>query len=46
MKQIENLYTDYEDMNLLIEMSEEDSDEETIKGIEEELDRFSEDFEL
>ena len=45
MKQIENLYTDYEDMNLLIEMSEEDSDEETIKGIEEELDRFSEDFE-
>ncbi|HAX50861.1 MAG TPA: peptide chain release factor 2 [Lachnospiraceae bacterium] len=45
VKQIENLYTDYEDMNLLIEMSEEDSDEETIKGIEEELDRFSEDFE-
>lgn len=45
VEQIEELYTNYEDMELLIEMSEEDSDEETIKGIEEELDRFSEEFE-
>ena len=45
VKQIEELYTNYEDMGILIEMSEEDSDEETIKGIEEELDRFSEEFE-
>ncbi|WP_207644089.1 peptide chain release factor 2 [Clostridium sp. C105KSO13] len=45
VKQIEDLYTGYEDMNLLIEISEEDSDEETVKGIEEELNSFSEKFE-
>ncbi len=45
VKQIETMYTDYEDMGLLIEMSEEDSDDETIKGIEEELSRFADEFE-
>ena len=45
VKQIEQLYGDHEDIGLLIEMSEEDSDEETIKGIEEELARFEEEFE-
>lgn len=45
VKQIETLYMDYEDISLLIEMSEEDSDGETVKGIEEELDRFGEEFE-
>ena len=45
VKQIEQLYGDHEDIGLLIEMSEEDPDEETIKGIEEELARFEEEFE-
>ena len=37
VEQIEKLYSDYEDLSLLIEMSEEDADEETVSGIEEEL---------
>ena len=37
VKQIEQLYSDYEDMKLLIEMSEEEPDEDTSKEIEEEL---------
>ena len=45
VKQIEQLYGDHEDIGLLIEMSEEDPDEETIKGVEEELARFEEEFE-
>ena len=45
MEQIERLYTDYEDLGLLIEMSEEDVDNETAKGIEEELVQFEEEFE-
>ena len=45
VKQIEQLYADYEDLGLLIEMSEEDADNETVKGIEEELGQFEEEFE-
>ena len=45
VKQIEQLYVDHEDIGLLIEMSEEEPDDETIGGIEEELDRFEEEFE-
>lgn len=45
VKQIEQLYADHEDIGLLIEMSEDDPDDETIGGIEEELDRFEEEFE-
>ena len=45
VEQIEKLYTDYEDMSLLIEMSEEDTDEETVAGIEEELEQFEKRFE-
>lgn len=45
VKQIEKLYSDYDDMMLLIEMSEEETDEETIKGIEEELEQFEASFE-
>ena len=33
VKEIEKLYSDYEDMLLLIEMSEEEPDEETLKEI-------------
>ena len=40
VEQIEKLYSDYEDLSLLIEMSEEDADEETVSGIEEELKQF------
>lgn len=45
VEQIEKLYTDYEDMSLLIEMSEGEADEETVSGIEEELAQFEETFE-
>ena len=44
VRQIEQMFSDYEDM-LLIEMSEEEPDEETITEIQEELDRFSKEFE-
>lgn len=44
VKQIEKLYADYDDIGLLIEMSEEDTDEETVKGIEAELTLFEEEF--
>ena len=37
VKEIEKLYSDYEDMMLLIEMSEEEDSEETAEEIEEEL---------
>lgn len=37
--------TDYEDLGLLIEMSEEEPDEDTINEIQEELERFVEEFE-
>ena len=37
LKEIEKLYSDYEDMMLLIEMSEEEDSEETAEEIEEEL---------
>ena len=36
VKQIEQLFSNYEDMKLLIEMSEEEGDEETSHEIEEE----------
>lgn len=45
MKQIEGLYTDYDDLGLFIEMSEEDQDESGLQGIQEELARFEEEFE-
>lgn len=45
VKQIEQMYADYEDIGLLIEMSEEEPDDETIAGIQEELTRFTEEFE-
>ena len=45
VKEIEKLYSDYEDMLLLIEMSAEDPDEDTIQEIEEELSAFEEKFE-
>ena len=45
VKQIEQMFSDYEDMQLLIEMSEEDPDEDTIAELEEELERFKEEFE-
>lgn len=45
MKQIEQMYTDYEDIGLLIEMSEEEQDDDTIAEIQEELERFITEFE-
>ena len=45
VKEIEKLYSDYEDMFLLIEMSEEETDGETVQEIEEELSGFEEKFE-
>ncbi len=45
MKQIEQMYADYEDLGLLIEMSEEDPDEDTISEIQEDLERFQSEFE-
>lgn len=45
VKQIEQMYTDYEDIGLLIEMSEEEPDDGTIAEIQEELERFVSEFE-
>ena len=45
VKQIETMFSDYEDIGLLIEMSEEEPDEDTITEIQEELERFKEEFE-
>ncbi|MDO4598851.1 MAG: peptide chain release factor 2 [[Ruminococcus] gnavus] len=45
VKQIEQMFADYEDIGLLIEMSQEESEEETAQEIEEELLRFEEEFE-
>lgn len=45
VKQIEQLYTGYEEIGLLIEMSEEEPDEDTIAEIQEELEAFKETFE-
>ena len=45
VKQIEQLFSNYEDMKLLIEMSEEEGDEETSNEIEEELEAFEATFE-
>ncbi len=45
VKEIEELFASHEDLGLLIEMSEEDADDETIQGIEEELSEFEEKFE-
>ena len=39
------MYVDYEDIGLLIEMSEEEPDDETIEEIREDLERFQEEFE-
>ena len=45
VKQIEQMFADYEDIGLLIEMSQEEQDEETVQEIEEELLRFESEFE-
>ena len=45
VKQIEKLYSDYDDLVLLVDMGEEQMDEETVRGLEEELDIFAEEFE-
>ena len=45
VKKIEKMYVDYEDIGLLIEMSEEEPDDETIEEIREDLERFQEEFE-
>ena len=45
VKQIEQMFADYEDIGLLIEMSQEESEEEAAQEIEEELLRFEEEFE-
>ena len=45
VEEIEKLYSDYDDMMLLIEMSHEDADEETVHEIEEELEQFEKKFE-
>lgn len=45
MKRVEKLDTDYEDIGVLIEMSEEDGDEDTVAEIEAELASFEEEFE-
>ena len=39
------MYADYEDIGLLIEMSEEEPDDETIEEIREDLERFQEELE-
>lgn len=45
VKQIEQLFSDHEDLLLLIEMSEEEPDDDTIGEIEEEFERFKGEFE-
>ena len=40
VEEIEKLYSDYDDMMLLIEMSQEDADEETVQEIEDEMEQF------
>lgn len=45
VKQIEQMFADYEDIGLLIEMSEEEPDDDTIQEIQEDLERFKEEFE-
>ena len=45
VKEIEQLFADYDDMELLIEMSEEEPDEETSEEIREELESFEAKFE-
>ena len=45
VEEIEKLYSDYDDMMLLIEMSQEDADEETVQEIEEEMEQFEKKFE-
>ena len=45
VKQIEGMFADHEDLGLLIEMSEEEPDEDTIAEIQEELERFKAEFE-
>ena len=39
------MFTDYEDIGLLIEMSEEEPDDDTIQEIQDDLERFKEEFE-
>ena len=45
VKKIDKMFTDYEDLMMLIEMAAEEGDEETVEGIEEELSVFEEEFE-
>lgn len=46
VNEIEKLYTSYEELGLLIEMSEEEPDEDTIAEIESEFEEFKESFEV
>lgn len=45
VKEIEKLYATHEDLGLLIEMSEEEPDEDTIEEIQNEFEEFKESFE-
>ena len=45
VKKIDRMFSDYDDLKMLIEMAAEESDEETVEGIEEELSNFEEEFE-
>lgn len=45
VKKIEKMFADHEDLGLLIEMSEEAPDDETIAEIQTEMQRFEEEFE-
>lgn len=45
VKQIEQMFADYEDIGLLIEMCEDEADEGTVEEIQEELERFRSEFE-
>ena len=45
VKKIDKMFNDYDDLLMLIEMAQEESDEETVQGIEDELAVFEEEFE-
>lgn len=45
VKKIDKMFSDYDDLQMLIEMAAEEGDEETVEGIEEELSSFEEEFE-
>ena len=45
VKKIDKMFNDYDDLLMLIEMAQEESDDETVQGIEDELTVFEEEFE-